>query len=187
MPNSFACEARMPELSDTISSVPPCSAETFAWSLPSTPPGNRLTFILPPLFAATISANFSMPVTMGWPFGFCVANLNSCACAGAQASSAAALAINAMKRFMVDSSVERSAGEPARRHGNELREQHHQEHHGELRPHEGQHAARDFVHLQAADAGHGVEDSAHRRGGQAHGVVDDEQHAEIERNGARGP
>ena len=53
--------ARMPELSDTIASVPPCSAETFGASPPSTPPGKSLTLILPPLLAATSSANFSMP------------------------------------------------------------------------------------------------------------------------------
>ena len=52
----------MPEFSTVISSVPPCSADTFAWSLPSAPPGKRFTLILPPDLAATSSANFSMPV-----------------------------------------------------------------------------------------------------------------------------
>ena len=42
----------MPAFITTISSVPPCSAEMFGASPPSTPPGNRLTLILPPLFAA---------------------------------------------------------------------------------------------------------------------------------------
>ena len=65
----------MPEFITTISSVPPCSAEMFGASPPSVPPGKRLTLILPPLFAFTISANFSMPITIGWPFGFWVANL----------------------------------------------------------------------------------------------------------------
>src|SRR5882672_5862736 len=150
MPNSLACEARMPELSETISSVPPCRAETFAWSPPSTPPGKRLTFILPPLFDATSSANFSMPMTSGWPFGFCVANLNSCACAGAHASSAATIDSAANCLFIVCSSErEMSAGEPSCRHGHQLREQHHQEHHRELGPHERQHAARDVIHFHA--------------------------------------
>ena len=52
----------MPELSTTISIVPPCSADTLAASPPSVPPGKRLTFILPPLLAATSSANFSAPM-----------------------------------------------------------------------------------------------------------------------------
>ena len=40
----------MPEFMDAISSVPPCSADTLAWSLPSAPPGKTCTFILPPDF-----------------------------------------------------------------------------------------------------------------------------------------
>src|SRR3954467_6307575 len=180
MPNSFVCEARMPELSDTISSVPPCRPETFAWSLPSTPPGNRLTFILPPLFAATSSANFSMPTTIGWPLGFCVANLNSRACAPAQASRKARLAIEVTRRFIVDSWKWKSAGEPARRNGNERGKEDHQEHHRELGPHEGQHTARHLVHLHAADTGDRIEDRTDGGRDKADGVVDDEEHAEVD-------
>jgi hypothetical protein len=40
--------AKMPEFIDAISSVPPCSDDTLAWSLPSAPPGNTLTLSLPP-------------------------------------------------------------------------------------------------------------------------------------------
>ena len=91
----------MPEFSTTISIVPPCSADTLGASPPSTPPGNRLIFILPPLLAVTISANFSIPITIGCPFGFWVANLKvrswTWACAAAVASSAAAAA-NAKRR-----------------------------------------------------------------------------------------
>ncbi len=50
----------------------------------------------------------------------------------------------------------------------------------------GTHAARDVVHLDAADAGHDVEHRAHRRRDQADGVVDDEQHAEVDRVDAGG-
>src|SRR5256885_5241836 len=128
MPNSLTCEARMPEFSTTISSVPPCSAETLAWSPPSTPPGNRLILILPPLLAVTSSANFSIPITSGWPLGFCVANLSSCACAGSHASSAARHAMNANRLFIISSSIRKPFGG----HSDELREQHHQEHHHEL-------------------------------------------------------
>src|SRR3954465_3678496 len=186
MPSSFACEAGMPGLGDTSASVPPGGPGTFAWSLPSTPPGNRLTFILPPLFAATSSANFSMPTTVGWPLGFCVANLNSCACAPAQAGTKARLAIEVKRRFIVDSWKWKSAGEPARRNGNERREYHHQEHHRELCPHEGQHTARDLVHLHAADTGDRIEHRTDRRRYEADCVVDDEQHAEVHRIDARG-
>ena len=97
----------MPAFSETISIVPPCSAETFWASPPSTPPGNMFTLILPPLLAATSSANFSMPITMGWPLGFCVANLTarslmSCAAARPQAASArAATAVLSTNRFIV--------------------------------------------------------------------------------------
>ena len=72
---SLATLAKMPLLSTTISKVPPCTADTLAWSLPSTPPGNRLILILPPDLALTNSAYFSMPITTGWPLGFWVANL----------------------------------------------------------------------------------------------------------------
>ncbi len=53
--------ARMPEFSSTNSMVPPC-ADTLGASPPGAPPGKMLTLSLPPLLAATISANFSAPV-----------------------------------------------------------------------------------------------------------------------------
>ena len=62
---SLATLAKMPLLSTTISKVPPCTADTLAWSLPSTPPGKRLILILPPDLALTNSAYFSMPITTG--------------------------------------------------------------------------------------------------------------------------
>src|SRR6185369_8815793 len=106
MANSLTCEARMPELSTVISTVPACTAETVWASLPSTPPGNTLTLSFPPDLAATISANRSAPITAGWPFGFCrptlnVRSLTSCAAAAPQ-TQRARVAITALMntRFM---------------------------------------------------------------------------------------
>jgi hypothetical protein len=93
----------MPEFIEAISIVPPWMADTTAASPPSTPPGNRLTLILPPDLACTISANFSMPITSGWPLGFCVVNLMvfSCAKATPKAEIATAAArVLSIRRFM---------------------------------------------------------------------------------------
>src|SRR5262245_5466965 len=76
----------------------------FCASPPSVPPGKRLTLILPPLFVPTSSANFSMPATMGCPFGFWVANLTARAlmsCANTPAppkAKATAAAVRAARR-----------------------------------------------------------------------------------------
>src|SRR5262245_28085272 len=139
----------MPEFSSTNSIVPPCAAETLGASPPSVPPGKTLTLILPPLLAATSSANLLAPISSGWPFGFCSASLKvlSCACAALPSSASAAAAASEhsiVERFIVVSwawggllSVAAvSAGEPLGRHGHQLREEHHQEHHRELRAHE---------------------------------------------------
>ncbi len=96
----------MPEFRMVISTVPPCTADTVCASPPSTPPGNRLTLILPPDLAVTISANFSAPVTRGWPLGFCrptlrVRSLMSWAMAPpATARAAAARMVLMKRRFM---------------------------------------------------------------------------------------
>ena len=71
--------------------------------------------------------------------------------------------------------------EPARWHHDELREDDHQEHDGELGNHERNDPSGDFVHADLAHTRHGVKHGAHRRGNQANGVVDDEQHAEVHR------
>ena len=57
------------------------------------------------------------------------------------------------------------AVEQARRPHDEAREQHHQEQDDELRQHEGQHAARDQVHGQLADAGDQIKVTKRVNGG----------------------
>src|SRR3990167_9230534 len=195
----------MPEFIEAISSVPPCRAETLAWSLPSWPLGNTLTLILPPDLAATISANFSMPWTMGWPAAFWLANLMTLSWAAAMptvARAAVATRVLINSRFMgclqlfglgrggrkpLPWRVRFRAGGgdggggargTAPWHQHDLGEQDHQEHQRELGDHERPDAARHVVHAHLADAGHGVEHRAHRGRDQADGVVHHEQHAQ---------
>ena len=108
--NSLTWLAKMPEFMVTISSVPPCRAETLAWSLPSVPPGNRLTLSWPPDLASTKSLNFSMPMTNGWPLGFWVANLMVLVWADAtptQARATLATKVLRNRRFMMLSPVKK--------------------------------------------------------------------------------
>ena len=51
---------------DSISCVPPRSADCCCNSLPSCDEANSRTFILPPLLASRISANFCTPKLTGW-------------------------------------------------------------------------------------------------------------------------
>src|SRR5207237_6391366 len=53
----------------------PCSADCWCISLPSCDDGYSLTWILPPLFAATSSANLCAPMLIGWSVLFRWPNL----------------------------------------------------------------------------------------------------------------
>src|SRR5947207_2239681 len=74
-----------------------------------------------------------------------------------------------------------SAAEPFRRHGDDCRKQDHQEQHDQLGDHEGPDALDDVFHADARHAADDIEDDADGRGDQADRVVDDEEHAEIDR------
>src|SRR5574343_914377 len=182
----------MPEFSCTNSMVPPCRADTLAASPPRVPPGKTLTLRRPSLLDATSSANLLAPISSGWPLGFCSANLKVRSWAWARpvasirlAAPRAAHRARRAKRVMASLQCgwgreDRSVGEPACRDGHEGGEEDHEEHDGELGDHEGDDATGDLVHLNLADAGDDVEHGAHGRGDQADGVVDDEEHAEVD-------
>src|SRR5689334_13439697 len=125
MAKSLTTLAKIPEFIEAISRVPPCRDDRLAWSLPSAPPGNTLTFILPPDLASTISANFFMPRMIGWPSAFWLANLMVLvwACATPKAAMATQAArVFSNSRFIFVSRVvgkKDSAGEPFRRHGHQ--------------------------------------------------------------------
>src|SRR3954462_6569510 len=65
-PNSLTMPAREVVDATSISCTPPCNADCCCNSLPNWLLGYSFTVILPPLFAATISANFLTPVLVGW-------------------------------------------------------------------------------------------------------------------------
>src|SRR3978361_481242 len=65
-PNSGPTVASEVVEADSISCVPPRSADCCCNSLPSCDEANSRTFILPPLLASRISANFCTPKLTGW-------------------------------------------------------------------------------------------------------------------------
>src|SRR6185295_15054824 len=65
-PNSLTTPVSDVVDATSISCTPPCSADCCCSSLPSWLLANSFTVILPPLLAATISANFLTPQLVGW-------------------------------------------------------------------------------------------------------------------------
>src|SRR6185436_3736941 len=74
-----------------------------------------------------------------------------------------------------------STSEPLGRHGDERREEHHQEQNDQLRDHEGPYSLDDVLHADARHPADDIQHDTHRGRYQADGVVDDEQNAEIDR------
>ena len=87
-----------------MSSTPPCTALNCCCSPPTTPPPSSWTFILPPLRAATSSANFWVPSEIGWPGCTTWPKRMICswACAGTAAHSAARAAMEKKLRIFMD-------------------------------------------------------------------------------------
>src|ERR1700754_477034 len=71
--------------------------------------------------------------------------------------------------------------EPLCRDRHQLRENHHQEQHDQLRDHEWADALDDVFHADPGDAANDVQHDTDRWRDEADGIVDDEHHAEIDR------